>query len=455
MKDVNNKMQLTHKMQRCVNHKMQRRDFLRNLAKLGLTTAFASQFMTSASVFGAAGGAKRFVMVYYPNGCVRDKWHSYNTGALGGASFATSPLQVLNNHLNKILPIKNLSYVGHGGSSSHPESCNGVFSGGSLGAPSFDVAMGQALGGRLTNNMHVGVWSSKAINAEHMPFRDKNGTKIKVSDNPQQVYDNLLADVVAGGGGTADPDTARRQKVLESLHESLDLLQTNSLNVQQSGKLLSHEEALNYYQSALASNLNIGAGFGRPTVGMSGLNAEAEDVAKAQMRNIAMAFQADITRTATFQFMGAQDESLKINFPSIRPFMGDFGSGEKLEYNENRSHVSSHNESTLFDAQTRWYNLMVAYLLDELEARPDAAYGGTLLDNTLILMMSEVGGGNHQQENPGIYVAGGAGNAIARGTALDARGMGMSNLYLDIAKAFGLNWNNYGNSNGSVSGFLI
>ncbi len=64
-----------------LKNKMQRRDFLRTLAKAGLTTAFASQFMLSPNVFAAAGGAKRFITVYYPNGCVRDKWHSYDIGA--------------------------------------------------------------------------------------------------------------------------------------------------------------------------------------------------------------------------------------------------------------------------------------------------------------------------------------------------------------------------------------
>lgn len=438
-----------------LKNKMQRRDFLRSIAKLGLTTAFSSQFMLSANVFAQTAGAKRFVMVYYPNGCVRDKWHSYTAGALGGNSFATSPLQHLNAHLTKLIPIKNLTYNGHGGSSGHPEACRGVFSGGQEYAPTFDVAMGEALGGRLTKNMHVGVWSSKAKGTEYMPFTDKNGNKIQVSDNPQQVYDALLADVVGSSSGAADPDAARRKKVLESLHENLDLLQANTLNVKQQGKLLTHEEALNYYQNALSGSLDIGGtNFTRPAIGMTGIDDDADAIAKAQMRNIAMAFQADITRTASFQFMGAQDESLKINFPAIRPYMGDYGSGEKLTYNETRSHVSSHNESALFDAQTRWYNIMVAYLMDELAARPDVAYGGTLLDNTLILVMSEVGGGNHQQENPGIYVAGGAGNAIRTGTAIDANNTGMSNLYLDIAKAFGLNWTRYGNSSGGVNGFL-
>ncbi|WP_039914928.1 DUF1552 domain-containing protein [Cellvibrio mixtus] len=438
-----------------LKNKMQRRDFLRSIARLGLTTAFTSQFMLSVNVFAQTAGAKRFVMVYYPNGCVRDKWHSYNAGALGSNSFATSPLQHLNAHLTRLVPIKNLTYNGHGGSSGHPEACRAVFSGGQEYATTFDVAIGEALGGRLTKNMHVGVWSSKAKGTEYMPFTDKNRNKIQVSDNPQQVYDALLADVVGSSSGTPDPDAARRKKVLETLHENLDLLQANTLSVKQQGKLLTHEEALNYYQNTLAGTLDIGgSNFSRPTIGMTGIDADADAIAKAQMRNIAMAFQANITRTASFQFMGAQDESLKINFPAIRPYMGEYGSGAKLDYNETRSHVSSHNESSLFDAQTRWYNIMVAYLMDELAGRPDLTYGGTLLDNTLILVMSEVGGGNHQQENPGIYVAGGAGNAVRVGNAIDANNAGMSNLYLDISKAFGLNWGRYGNSSGGIAGFL-
>lgn len=438
-----------------LRNKMRRREFISNLAKAGLTTAFTSQFMLSNKVFAQTNTAKRFVMVYYPNGCVRDRWHSYNTGVISSNSLSTSPLGHLSAYSNYLIPIKNLSYVGHGGNEGHPESCRAVFSGGHDYATSFDVVLGEQNPGTLTNNMHVGVWSSRAISSEHMPFTDKNGNKIDVPDNPQMIYDNLIADVVSSNQ-TNDPETVRRRRVLESLHENLDVLQSNPLSVKQQDKLLSHEEALNFYQNALSGGIDIGdgTGFSRPNIGMTGNDGDADAIAKAQMRNIAMAFQANITNTASFQFMGAQDESLMINFPDVRPYMGDYGSGDKLYYNEVRSHVSSHNESDLFDAQTRWYNLLVAYLLDQLASRDDLAYGGKLIDNTLILVMSEVGGGNHQQQNPGIYVAGGAGGAINRGTAIDANGAGMSNLYLDIAKAFGLNWNSYGNSYGSINGFL-
>ncbi|KDC53902.1 DUF1552 domain-containing protein [Pseudoalteromonas sp. S3431] len=441
-----------------LKNKMQRRDFLRILAKAGLTTAFASQFAFAPKVFAAAGEARRFIMVFYPNGCVRDKWHSYDIGGLSASSLDTSPLSSLNKHINNLVPIKNLTYAGQGGSSGHPEACRGIFSGGVDGAPSFDSEIGNALGGNLTNNLHVGCWSSKAKGSEYMPFTNINRNKIDVPDNPQMIYDNLLADVVNSDNQDGlSPVDLRRQRVIESLHENLDLLKNNTLNIKQQGKLLTHEASLDYYKNVLNSSLDIGdgTGFSRPNVGMSGINEEAEAVARAQMRNIAMAFQANVTRTAGFQFMGAQDESLQINFPSIRPYMGEFGSGARLYWNETRSHVSSHNESNLFNAQTRWYNIMVSYLMDQLAARPDTAYGGTLLDNTLILVMSEVGGGNHQQENPGVYLAGGAGNAINRGIAINANNAGMSNVYLNIANAFGLGWNRYGNSFGGINGLLV
>lgn len=439
-----------------LNKKMQRRDFLRNIAKAGLTISFASQFMFVKNAFAAAGGAKRFVFVYYPNGCVRDKWHNYPTGALNGGSLTNTPLEPLTPYVDKLVAFKNLSYNGHGGSSGHPEACNGVFSGGTSHGTTFDVALGEQLGGTFSNNLHTGLWTSQGKGAEYMPFTDKNGNKIFPNDNPQTVFDNTLADLVNNSDGDSD-ETILRKRVLESLHDNLDLLQANSLNIKQTAKLDSHESALNYYQSVLNGNIDLGNGSGyvRPTVGMSGINDEAEEACKAQFNNIAMAFQAGITRTASFQFMTAQDESLKINFPSIRPYMGDFGSGDKLQYNETRSHVSSHNESSLFDSQTRWYNMMVAHLLEQLSARDDLAYGGKLIDNTMVLVMSEVGGGNHQQENPGVYAIGGAGGAMNGGIGIDCGGAGMSNVYLDISKAFGLNWANYGNSFGSINGFLV
>lgn len=435
-----------------LNKKIQRRDFLRNLARAGMTVAFTSQFI-SPRAFAQSDQAKRFIMVYYPNGVARgdDKWHQFNIGALGAGSFGNSPLSQLSDHVDKVVAFKNLSYAGVGGSSGHPEACRALFAGGNTGT-TFDVAIGESLGGVLRNNIHVGVWSSRAANTEHMPFSDKSGRKILVPDDPQTFFNVNLAGFQ--NSGTADPESEIRQRVLASLHENLDILQAQQLNISQNGKLLSHAEALNFYQSILNSSTAID-GIVSPGVGMTGINEEAYAVAEAQMRNIAMSFQANITNVASFQFMGAQDDSLKINFPSVRQYMGDFGSGPKLEYNETKSHVASHDEKPTFTAQAHWYCQMVNYLVEQLSGRVDSVYGGTLMDNTVILVMSEMGGGNHQQENPGTFVVAGGKTGINIGQGIDAGNKTIASLFWDISNAFGRGWANYGKSNGGIPRFLV
>ena len=221
-----------------------------------------------------------------------------------------------------------------------------------------------------------------------MPFTDRNRVKVFPNDNPQSVYDSFLSDL--GSGSEPDPKTERRKRVLEAIQENLDLLEPDALGEAQRNKFSTHRESYEFYKNILDSQVDDNGQFGRPNIGMTGRNEDAEDICKAQLRNLAMCMQANLTNVASFQFMSAQDESLKINFPSIRPYMGEFGSGDKLNYNETRSHVSSHNESSLFDSQTRWYNMMIAYLVNELSQRIDIANGGFLIDHTVILVMSEV-----------------------------------------------------------------
>lgn len=438
-----------------LKRKMQRREFLRNIGKAGLLVPFSSQFLMMNNAHALNGVAKRFVMVYYPNGVARgnDKFHQFNIGQLSSTSFGTSPLSQLADHADKVVAFKNLNFNGVGGSSGHPAACDELFGGG-FGGTTFDVAMGESLGGLLKNNIHLGCWSSQVKDLSHSPFSDKNGEKIRVPDDPQAFYNNNLADL-AGGGSGGSPEDDLRKRVLESLHENLDLLQQQTLNIPQTSKLQSHEEALLFYQNVLNSNITIGDGISAPNIGMNLINGEAEDVALAQMRNIAMSFQANITNTATYQFMGAQDDALQINFPSIRQYMGEFGQPDKLNFNETRSHVSSHAELPTFTSAAHWYTLMIKRLVDELSARDDAAYGGKIMDHTVILVMSEMGGGNHQTDNTGTFVVAGSDTGVNTGTGIDANGKTVANLFFDISNAFGRGWASYGKSDGGIPGFLV
>lgn len=434
--------------------KMQRRSFLKNIAVAGLTTSLAGQLM-STKAFAQTAQARRFVFVYYPNGVSRGdtKWHQFNIGQLNSGSFGTSPLSELSSNFDKVVAFKNLNFTGAGGNSGHPEACETLFSGGQQGQ-TFDTFMGRSLTGRLRDNIHLGVWSSRARSKNHMPFSDANGQKIEVPDDPQIFYNNNLAGFQSNGGSANDVDVELRQRVIESLHENLDVMQAQTLNVTQQGKLLTHEEALDFYQTVLSSNASID-GISSPGLTMTGEDEIGHDLALAQTRNIAMAFQADVTSAATLQLMSAQDESLQINYPSIRQYMGDFGSGEKLFYNETRSHVASHDEKPTFTAHAHWYCQIVNNLVNELSQRDDPKWGGKLMDHTVIMVMSEMGGGNHQQENSGTFVVAGNNSGVRTGMGLDAGGRTSANLMLQVANTFGLNQTSYGNSDGGIPGFSV
>ncbi len=432
--------------------KMQRRSFLKNLAYAGLTTSFAGKVM-STKAFAQTVQARRFVFVYYPNGVSRGdtRWHQFNLGQLNGASFGTSPLSELSSNFDKIVAFKNLNFTGAGGNSGHPEACETLFSGGQPGQ-TFDTYLGSSISGRLRDNIHLGVWSSRARSKNHMPFSDANGQKVEVPDDPQIFYNNNLSAFESNGNSDSDPDVALRQRVVESLHENLDVMQAQTLNVTQQGKLLTHEQALDFYQTVLGSNTSID-GISSPGISMTGEDEIGHDLAMAQTRNIAMSFQADVSSVATLQLMSAQDESLKINYPSIRQYMGEFGSGDKLFYNETRSHVASHDEKPTFTAHAHWYCQVVNNLVDELSQRDDPKWGGKLMDHTVVLVMSEMGGGNHQQENSGTFVVAGNNTGVQTGQGLDAGGKTSASLMLEVANTFGLGINSYGNSDGGIPGF--
>ncbi len=434
--------------------KMQRRSFLKGIASAGLIMPLTSNLL-STNAFAQTGQARRFVFVYYPNGVNRGDtgWHQFNIGQLNSASFGTSPLSELSAHFDKVVAFKNLNFTGAGGNSGHPEACESLFAGGQAGQ-TFDTFIGRSLTGRLRDNIHLGVWSSRARSKSHMPFSDENGQKIEVPDDPQIFYNNNLAAFQSDGNPGGDVNAILRQRVVETLHENLDVMQAQTLNVTQQGKLLSHEEALDFYQTVLASNASID-GISSPGISMTGIEEAGHDIALAQTRNIAMAFQADVSSTATLQLMSAQDESLKINYPSIRKYMGDFGSGDRLFYNETRSHVASHDEKPTFTAHAHWYCQIVNNLVNELSQRDDPKWGGKLMDNTVILVMSEMGGGNHQQENTGTFVVAGNNTGVQTGMGIDAGGRTSANLMLQIANTFGLDISRYGNSDGGIPGFLL
>ncbi|MBT9554465.1 MAG: hypothetical protein IV100_00495, partial [Myxococcales bacterium] len=93
-------------------------------------------------------------------------------------------------------------------------------------------------------------------------------------------------------------------------------------------------------------------------------------------------------------------------------------------------------EFSSYVKQRQWWVSQFQYLLGALRSRPDG--DGTLLDNSLVLLCSEVSDGNtHLHDDMPFLLAGQAGGRLTTGRVLDYPGVRHSGLLGSIANAAG------------------
>jgi len=92
----------------------------------------------------------------------------------------------------------------------------------------------------------------------------------------------------------------------------------------------------------------------------------------------------------------------------------------------------------------RWYMEQFAYLLGELEATPEG--DGTMLDNTVILLGSEVARGNtHSHMDAPFVLAGSAGGYFNTGQLLNFEGdVPHNNLLVSLQNSMGIEATTFG-----------
>ena len=89
-----------------------------------------------------------------------------------------------------------------------------------------------------------------------------------------------------------------------------------------------------------------------------------------------------------------------------------------------------------------WYAQVVANLIEQLDSVPEG--DGTMLDNTLILWISEFGdGGTHDVTNLPVMLAGGVGR-LEHGRHIRAAGKTTGDLYTSIFNLFGEQRDHFG-----------
>lgn len=171
-------------------------------------------------------------------------------------------------------------------------------------------------------------------------------------------------------------------------------------------------------------------------VDKTGLNASIDTMSDM----IAHAFACDLTRVASFKLGGLQTTSFQ--------FLGFSDQHHSLSHEPDDPTVdpsSGMNNGQKLDAICKWEMQRIYHLLSALDAITDSD-GGTLLDNTLVFVGSDVGDGSlHSHDDMPVILAGGGGKVLKMGQHVrPASSQPLASLYVSMLQWAGMNVSTFG-----------
>lgn len=272
--------------------------------------------------------------------------------------------------------------------------------------------------------------------SSNISWRSETTPMAKEAD-PRQAFDRLFA--------SPDQDAKKGQAMRAFYQKSvLDFVRDDSLTLM---KRLGHadrrkldeyftgireiESRIERAERDIDADL---AGYERP----SGIPREYEEHIRLMCDLIALAFQTDSTRVATFMLAGAGSNR-------SYHFIGVPDGHHELSHH--RGDPVKHDKLKRID---RFHVVQFAYLLRKLQSIPEG--NGTLLDNCLIMYGSGISdGARHNKEDLPILLAGNAGGQIISGRHIRyPRETPLCNLYLNMADCAGVHLPRFGDSTGRL-----
>lgn len=410
---------------------LSRRQLLRAFAGATIAAPFM-ELKLGKRAWATEGRAQRFIVFYFPDGVPGasaegepSQWHAR---AGSGGSFTLPPvLSPLEPWRDRCLFLNGLS-MGSTDAGSHPGGARKLLTAVDGGnGESVDQFIARTVAADVAHrHVYLGAQSTAAgTSADKFVSYQGPGVAAVPEDNPQRAFDRLFSGAsgtVPGGTGAAELARQRRLSVIDVLGADLNELR-GGLQGSDRARLELHLEALREVeQRTLAAAGEPAAESCRaPDVDTSVADelARIHDpdrfpaILRAQIDVLVTAMACGLTRVGVVQ--GSQHTSELIMSRFVGSEMYDPGY-------DMRSHQASHygprhNEDSRefrdFVAQRRWFVSQFAYLLEQLDARPEG--DGTMLDHTVLLLCTEVADGNtHMHDNMPFVLAGGGGLRTGR-----------------------------------------
>lgn len=422
------------------------------------------------SVLAQNGFPKRFIVVYVPNGNIDRELPA-------SMDFAGSILEPLMPFKDKMLLLTGLDLSVHNQPPGEPHqqgmafltgrslnTGNQVGGDGSLAGWASGISVDQEIAaviGKDTSHksLHFGVQSTAYGGTEVRTVISYAGSDLPIANetSPYSMF-NLVFSTLGQDLGQIEAQRARRKSVLDAVGKRYEAL-TPKLGADDRLKLEQHLTAIRDVEKRLDNQgATIGGycqipGTGDPIDLNDPMNFPA--IGKLQTDLLVMALACDLTRVATLQWSASTNNK---PYPYLTY---DDGSGPKPILDD--EHVMGHQPDTDVHSWNklrvirRFYMEQFAYLLGRLSEIKEGE--GTMLDNTVVLLASEITRGNtHSHMDAPFLLAGSGGGAIPTGRYLNFAGdVPHNNLLVSLMNAMGLPATTFGDPNfctGPLTGLL-
>jgi hypothetical protein len=389
----------------------------------------------------------RFGAIYFPHGATMARWTPKDDGRDFTFSEILEPLKPHRSHINVISNLGHPLAYGPGGATGNHNRSSATFLSGAKAAsgaqPKLGITVDQIAAKHLGRDTplpslelmieEAGLNCGEGLSCAYRNTLSwQNETSpLPMQNNPQVLFEQLFGD------GANDTQRAARRSQALSLLDSV----TEQINGLNRTLPASDRERLDRFvtdvreierriqQSGERVDSNVTLP-GRP----AGIPEDIEEHIKLMYDLLALAWQTEITRTATF--MMAKELSNAV-YPK---------SGIRDSFHILSHHSNNENSKARFAVLNRYHVGLFAYFLEKLSKIPDGE--GTLLDHSLVLYGSGMSDGNSHNHDPlPVILAGNAGGTLQGNRHIRQKELTpMSNLLVAMLEKLGCPEDHIGDS---------
>jgi hypothetical protein len=256
--------------------------------------------------------------------------------------------------------------------------------------------------------------------------------------DPRLVFDRLF------GSGSSGRATALRLEPPEYQRSVLDFVLEDARQLRSRLGRNDRRKIDEYLSSIREIELRIGAAEthkqSRPAPAIArpgGIPKDLQEHIRLMLDLLALAFQADVTRIATFMFA---NEASNRSYPFLKVPDG---------HHDLSHHGGDAAKHEKLKAINRFHVEQFAYLLGKLKSMREA--DGSLLDHVMIVYGSGISDGDrHNHDDLPILLAGKGGGTIQPGGHLKYDAQPLNNLYLSMLDRMGITIERHGDSTGRL-----